>query len=1102
MSSGTSLTGVIRQFPSHAGDPLPDAELLTGYARRGDEAAFAAVVRRYGGLVLGVARRQLADPQQADDVFQATFLALARSAGRLGRQAPLANWLYTVALRQARKARVRAARRAEAEQFAPPRSACQTDPLDEITGRELLQVIDEELARLPERYRLPVLLCCVQGLSREEAAGQLGWSDGAVKGRLERGRRRLAERLAARGLAPSAMVLAPLAAVAVPVELLARTAPLAAAPWSNAVPPAVAALAATVAPRRLLPAVACSLVVVGLAGWVIASVGNKPVGPAAPPPGRAPATARPDDPLPASSTLRFGTPRFRQGSPIANLAVSADGKLAVASSGGHIYAAIRGFDLSDGRVLYTLPQIHPQVDAVAISPDGKTLAAKVWSSIHLFDAQSGQALRKVELEKTNGGAMTEWITFTPDGKSVALTHPEGRAVLLVDLESGAVVRTFSHQHLVVAAAFSPDGTRMAAGGYESEKGVYFARLWEVATGKELRRLRYGNDVFRTIAFSPDGKTVAVGGDGGRTRLWEADTGKELLTLPGGGYRVRSVAFSPDGDTLAAAGDAIRLYDPANGMELGRIDRQASGLRFSPDSRVLTGAVTGTIHRWDTVTLRSLTPQGSESYVDQILVTHDGRNVITLGRDGDTHVWDARTTAHVRHVKGTWQRGTALSPDSRFLVWPVADEKVQFKDPAQPNAIYTGSRLRLYDLNAGAFVERFPSFEGDANDLFFNPDRRTLLTVDHRDGKVRLWDVATGKEQRSFKVLRANEAGMRHHVWHAVLSPDGRTLAVTYQPSGRGFFSQRAVRLWDVATGKELHDLTGHFDYVVMAFSPDGRTLVTASPALQEFAQKQLQRSFNQVYVWDVETGQRVGPLPEGLPAGAVAAAFSPDGRTLATATPDGTMQLWEVGSWRVRTEFRGHRDWVTALTFAPDGRLLSGGLDTTVLAWDVRPPRPAGGTTDAAWEDLAKPEAKPAFQAQGRLLASPAEAVKLIAGKVKPVEAADVKRVAKLVADLDSADFATRERAARELGEIGQPATAALREAARKSESPEVRKRVADLLARIERPTISPEELRALRAVEVLEWLGTTEAREVLARLAKGDAGARLTQAAAAALRR
>jgi RNA polymerase sigma factor (sigma-70 family) len=1103
MSSPSSLSGVIRQLPSHAGESLPDAELLACYARQRDEAAFATVVRRYGGLVLGVARRQLGDPQQADDVFQATFLALARSADRLRRETPLANWLYTVSLRQARKVRARAARRTEVEQASPPPPASSADPLAEITGRELLRVIDEELARLPERYRLPVLLCCVQGLSREEAAGQLGWSDGSVKGRLERGRRLLADRLAARGLAPSAIVIAPLAAVVVPAELVARTAPLAAAPWSKAVPPAVAALAATVAPRRLLSAVACSLVVVGIAGWVIAFGENRPVAPAAPSAaGRAePAAGQPDDPLPAGSTLRFGTTRFRHGTEIANLAVSADGKLAVAGSGGHVHGAIRGFDLSDGRVLYTLPELHPYPEAVGLSPDGKTLAVKVQNSTHLFDAITGQPIRKVELPNTSGGTLTYWITFTPDGKSVALTQGNTNGVVLVDLRSGTT-RLFPHNNTVYAAAFSPDGTRMAAGGYDSEKGMYVTRLWDVATAKELRHMPHRGGL-RTVTFSPDSKTLAGGGDGGWARVWDADTGKEVLNLPSAGYRVRSVAFSPDGRTLAAAGDVIRLYDAVTGKERGRIERQAIGLRFSPDGTVLTAAVTGTIHRWDAATLRPLTPQAAgESAVDQILVTADGLKVITRGQDGDAHVWDARTGAHIRHVKATWQRGIALSPDGRFLVWPVEDEKVQFKDPARPNAIHTGSRLRLYDLRADAFVERFPGFEGDAQDLYFTPEGRTLLTVDHRDGKVRLWDVATGKVQRSFGVVPENKATREHFVWHAVLSPDGRTLAVTYQSADEGGFPPYVVRLWDVASGKASHELAGHLHYITMAFSPDSRTLVTASPALQAFAQQQLNRSPNQVYVWDVGTGQRVGPLPDGLPAGAVAAAFSPDGRTLATATPDGTIQLWEVVSWTVRAEFRGHRDRVNSLTFTPDGRLLSGGLDTTVLAWDVRPPRAAGDATEATWQDLAKPEGRAAFQAQGRLLASPAEAVRLIAANVKPVGAADAKRVAALVADLDSAEFATRERAARELGEVGPPAAAALREALKKSESAEVRKRVAELLAKLERPILSPDEVRALRAVEVLEWVGGAEAREVLAALAKGDPGARLTQAAAAALRR
>src|SRR5207245_1012416 len=169
MRSGAVQTNVLRYLRAQAGGALSDGELLVRYARDQDEGAFATLVQRHGGLVLAVARRQLADRQQAEDVFQATFLALARSAERLGRDAPLANWLYTVALRTARKARVRDARRRDYEKAGAAPPAPPADPLAEVSGRELLRAVDEELARLPEKYRLPVLLCCVQGLSREEA---------------------------------------------------------------------------------------------------------------------------------------------------------------------------------------------------------------------------------------------------------------------------------------------------------------------------------------------------------------------------------------------------------------------------------------------------------------------------------------------------------------------------------------------------------------------------------------------------------------------------------------------------------------------------------------------------------------------------------------------------------------------------------------------------------------------------------------------------------------------------------------------------------------------------------------------------------------------
>ena len=203
-----------------------------------------------------------------------------------------------------------------------------------------------------------------------------------------------------------------------------------------------------------------------------------------------------------------------------------------------------------------------------------------------------------------------------------------------------------------------------------------------------------------------------------------------------------------------------------------------------------------------------------------------------------------------------------------------------------------------------------------------------------------------------------------------------------------------------------------------------------------------------------------------------------------------------AATWAPRAEFRGHRDRVTALAFGPDGRLYSGGLDTTVLAWDVRPPRPAGNAPlTAAWNTLTDADARTAFVAQGRFLAAADEAVEFLGGKLKPAESVAPERITRWIGDLGSADFATRERAGRELAAIGRPAGDALR-AAEKSASPEARKRAGDLLAALDRRALTPEEIRDLRSVEVLGWIGTPGACGLLDRLTQGDPTSPVTQAA------
>jgi RNA polymerase sigma factor (sigma-70 family) len=210
--------------------PDTDASLLESFARHGDEAAFTTLVKRYGGLVFSVCRRVLGDAGAAEDCTQATFMVLARKATAIRRAEELPAWLHGTAYRLAlrtRRADFRRLRR-ETHSVLTCHPSAPVNPLDELTARELLQVLDEELQRLPEVHRLPVILCGLEGLSQEEAAARLGWTPGSVKGRLERARVRLHARLKRRGLTLTAalgaveMTRASAAAV-LPTALAGRT---------------------------------------------------------------------------------------------------------------------------------------------------------------------------------------------------------------------------------------------------------------------------------------------------------------------------------------------------------------------------------------------------------------------------------------------------------------------------------------------------------------------------------------------------------------------------------------------------------------------------------------------------------------------------------------------------------------------------------------------------------------------------------------------------------------------------------------------------------------------------------------------------------------
>ena len=651
---------------------------------------------------------------------------------------------------------------------------------------------------------------------------------------------------------------------------------------------------------------------------------------------------------------------------------------------------VKQWDVSSGQVVRTLQGHQSGVSGVCFSPDGSRIASGS-KSLMVWNTRSGDRLLTID-----GGNHS--LCFSPDNKRIAGVTGDNRAKVWDATTGKEVFELRGHTKRVTCLAYSPTGKQLATGSYDK-----LLKVWDAATGQETASFRAHGQFVGCVAFSPDGARIVSGSRADNAvRVWQAASGKEILTHKQSWLPVEQVAFSSDGLRIVIARSDKSVHvccasPERESLILKGDGHPVSGIALSPDGRRVAGCIDRSVTLWSAINgKRLLQLRGGVQYMSRVTFSPDGALIAGGGSSGEVKLWDSYSGLEIRRLRH--QGGitcASFSPDGKRLlvgtaknllkVWDVTNtdelltlpgregvfsadgsqitsnapgEPVRHFDAKTGSEIYatgaipdsfravvampndqrvvgaSGNTLQIWDLRKGEGVETLRGHSGSVVSVAVSPDGRRIVSGS-RDKTVKIWDAQTGEVALT---LEGHSGG----VSFVAFSPDGKRIAsASYDGT---------VRFWDATTGDQTRTLRHDSGVHGIAWSPDGRQFVS--------------HDNGGTRIWNCAAGRLLSKYP-GSTDYCRSAATSPDGRWIARANIDRSIDLCNGHTGAVVRKLKGHEAEVSCLEFSPSSRLLVSSCGKTLKIWSV-----GDGRESLVLEGIRTGSSCVAFDREGKRLAT------------------------------------------------------------------------------------------------------------------------------------